>query len=134
MTSSRPYILRALYEWLNDNRLTPYILVNAQLPEVYVPKEHINDGKIVLNIANDAVYDLLIGNRELEFRAKFSGIARHISMPIAAVMAIYAKENGVGMVFGEEPGGDTPPDDSNQPIKTKKETPTHKKSHLKIVK
>lgn len=132
MTSSRPYLIRGLYEWLNDNSLTPYILVDAELPEVYVPREHINDGKIVLNIAPTAVHDLFITNVELEFHASFSGRSRHISMPIAAVLAIYAQENGAGMVFGEEPGGDTPPDNSKHGAKTP--PLTKQKPHLKVVK
>ncbi|MBA2653983.1 MAG: ClpXP protease specificity-enhancing factor [Gammaproteobacteria bacterium] len=131
MTSSRPYLVRALYEWINDNYLTPYILVNTDLPEVYVPKEYINDNQIVLNVAPDAIHQLSITNTELEFHASFSGVSRHIYAPMDAIAAIYAKENGAGMFFGEEPGGDTPPDNSKYEAPKDK---SGKKPFLKIVK
>jgi stringent starvation protein B len=130
MTSSRPYILRALYEWINDNQLTPYVVVNAEMSDVYVPKEYVAKGQIVLNVAPDAVHELQINNVELQFYASFAGISRHISVPIEAVIAIYAQENGEGMVFGDEPGGDTPPDNSRFASKDK----GARKSHLKVVK
>ena len=131
MTSSRPYLIRCLYEWINDNNLTPYIVVNTDMPDVFVPTEHINKDQIVLNIDPDAVYDLHISNTELQFHASFSGVSRHISAPIESVVAIYAQENGAGMVFGDEPGGETPPDDSKYGRKKDKKA---KKFHLKIVK
>lgn len=131
MTSSRPYLIRALYEWINDNKLTPYILVNTNSPNVYVPKEFINDGRIVLNIAPEAIGNLLINNTELEFYASFSGVSRHISAPIEAILGIYARENGEGMFFGNEPGGDTPPDNSKFSINKNQ---TSKKPVLKVVK
>jgi stringent starvation protein B len=130
MTSSRPYLVRALYEWLNDNRLTPYVMINATLPEARVPQEYVKEGKIVLNIAQDAVQDLSVTNAELEFHASFAGQPHFISVPIEAIMAIYSQENGAGWVFGDEPGGDTPPDNSKYPKKGQ----TPKKSHLKVVK
>jgi stringent starvation protein B len=129
-TSSRPYLIRALYEWINDNGLTPYIVVNTQLQNVAVPKKYISDGKIVLNISSDAACDLAISNREMEFYASFSGISYHLVIPIEAVMVIYAQENGLGMVFGDEPGGDSPPDSKY----SKKEKQPAKKRHLKIIK
>jgi stringent starvation protein B len=132
MTSSRPYLIRALYEWiLNDNHLTPYVIINATLPGVHVPKEFINNGKIVFNISPEAVNDLFISNSILEFDASFSGIPRHICAPIIAVQAIYAQENNEGMYFGDEPGGDTPSDDT--PHVPSKKT-AGKKSHLKVIK
>ncbi len=103
MTSSRPYLLRALYEWITDNGLTPYLVINASVPECRIPPEHITDGHIVLNIAYDVVPDLVISNSVVEFTARFSGVKRLIHAPIHAVEAIYAKENGQGMVFAEEP-------------------------------
>lgn len=130
MTSSRPYILRALYEWINDNRLTPYIIINVNKPDVFVPREYINDGRIVFNISPDAIFGLEITNSQLQFDATFSGMSRHISTPIEAIEAIYAQENGQGMFFGDEPGGDSPPDDS----KFTKTPTTVKKPHLKVVK
>lgn len=130
MTSSRPYLLRALFEWINDNRLTPYIIVNADVPDVQVPREYINDGKIVFNIHPEAVFALQVSNSTLSFDASFRGISRHISAPIHAVEAIYAQENGQGMFFGDEPGGELPPDDSKF---SQKKTPA-KRPHLKVVK
>jgi stringent starvation protein B len=130
MTSSRPYLLRALYEWLNDNQVTPYILINATLPDVNVPQEYVSEGKIVLNIAPDAVQDFYVSNTHLDFHATFSGRPRYISVTLEAVLAIYAKENGVGWAFGEEPGGDTPPDNT----KYAKKASAAKKPQLKVVK
>ena len=103
-----------------DNDLTPYIVVNAQLPNVYVPTDYIEDGRIILNISPFATENLEITNQFIEFEASFSGSVEQITAPISAVMAIYAKENGRGMVFNEDDeddgGGDdfppTPPEDS----------------------
>lgn len=132
MTSSRPYLIRALYEWIIDNGQTPYVVVKTNLPEVYVPQEYISDNKIVLNIAKEAVNELFITNTTLEFYATFSGRSRHVSVPIQAVIAIYPKENSAAvMVFGDEPGGDTPPDNTKYSVKKEKSA---KKPSLKIVK
>lgn len=108
MTSSRPYLIRALYEWITDNGLTPHILVNAKLPDVEVPLQHIHEGRIVLNINPSAVQGLRLDNDRIEFSARFGGIAQVVRVPTAAVMAIYARENGQGMAFGEEEGGGEP--------------------------
>ena len=111
MTSSRPYLVRALYEWIIANRLTPYLLVDATAEGVEVPKQYIEDGKIILNISPTAVNDLAISNYVVEFDASFSGQAMHIYAPIKAVLAIYARENGRGMVFNQEEDDEfeTPP-------------------------
>ncbi|HEC18771.1 MAG TPA: ClpXP protease specificity-enhancing factor [Gammaproteobacteria bacterium] len=111
MNSSRPYLLRAIYEWIVDNGMTPYLLVNAEHPHVVVPVEHVNNGKIILNIAPEAVQGLDMANEELSFNARFSGKPMHVSVPIAAALAIYARENGRGMVFNDEEdqGPDEPP-------------------------
>ncbi len=129
MTSSRPYLLRALYEWINDNHLTPYVVVKADVAGCIVPKEYVQEGKIVLNISPDAIMGLLMNNEAIEFKARFGGISRQIYAPIQAVVAIYAKENGRGMVFGEEDGdgGDNPP--PQEPS-----TPKRAKPQLKIIK
>lgn len=103
MTSSKPYLIRALYEWITDNELTPYVLINTQIPDCRVPEEHIVDNRIVLNIAHDVVTDLVMNNHVIEFVARFSGVKRLIHLPIQAVAAIYAKENGQGMAFNQEP-------------------------------
>jgi stringent starvation protein B len=102
MRSNRPYLLRALYEWIIDNQLTPYILINAEMPGVDVPRQYVEDGKIILNIAADAVQNLHISNQAVEFDASFSGKPINVYAPIKAVLAIYARENGRGMVFNEE--------------------------------
>jgi len=102
MTSSRPYLLRALYEWIVANQLTPYILVDATMEGSEVPTQYVEEGKIILNISPNAVNQLSISNQLVEFDASFSGRALHIYAPIKAVMAIYARENGRGMVFNQE--------------------------------
>ena len=108
MTSSRPYLLRAIYDWIVDNGLTPYLLVNANLENVMVPTEYVSDGKIILNVAPAAVNDLEIENDEVHFNARFSGNPMYVSVPMAATMAIYSKENGRGMVFTDD--DDVPPE------------------------
>jgi len=102
MTSTRPYLLRGLYEWMIDNGLTPHLLVDAKADQVEVPQQYIEKDKIILNIAPDAIRDLEIGNEFFSFSARFAGRPEQILAPIKAVMAIYAKENGEGMVFPEE--------------------------------
>lgn len=111
MTSSRPYLLRAIYDWLLDNQMTPYLMVDATKPHVEVPTQFVKDGKIVLNINPQAVFGMAMGNRAVEFKAKFGGVPYHIYVPVSAIKAIYAFENGRGMVFNDEeddhpPSGD----------------------------
>lgn len=122
MTSSRPYLIRALNDWINDNGLTPYILVDVTLPGVEVPRQHIHDGKIVLNIAARAVQDLHLGNDEIAFSARFSGVSMTIRVPVEAVLSIYAMESGEGMVFNDTVKGDEPPPDDTPPDTPKKPT------------
>lgn len=113
MTSTRPYLIRAFYEWIVDNLLTPYILVNAEVDGVIVPQNAIKDGKIIFNISSNAIQALHITNQIVEFDASFSGVAQSIYIPIKAIEAIYAQENGRGMVFNmeeeEEDAGEPPP-------------------------
>jgi stringent starvation protein B len=110
MTPSRPYLIRALYEWILDNGMTPYILVDVESDEVVVPTQYVEDGRIVLNVNPAAVQNLQLGNELVELDARFSGQPMHVSVPVMSVMAIYARENGKGMVFTEEgDGGDEPP-------------------------
>ncbi|MDK8464491.1 ClpXP protease specificity-enhancing factor [Marinobacter sp. SS13-12] len=108
MTSSRPYLVRAFNEWILDNDCTPYIVVDAGVQGVQVPTEHVANGQIVLNISPGAVRGLAIGNGALEFSARFGGVPMQVFIPLQAVMAVYAKENGEGMVFGSEPGSPDP--------------------------
>lgn len=127
MTSTRPYLLRAFYEWIVDNEFTPYVVIRTDLPNVKVPNQYIEDDKIVLNISPYATDKLNISNEAIEFHASFSGLVTEIHAPIASVIAIYANENGRGMVFGEEEddGDDTPPSDDDS---------GKGRPHLKVVK
>lgn len=113
MNSSRPYIMRALYEWIVDNNFTPYVLVDASIADVVVPQQFVKDNQIVLNISPDAVVDLSISNQAVAFNGRFGGVATDVFVPITAVVGIYARENGQGMVFDPEdvvsPPDDTPP-------------------------
>ncbi len=128
MTSSRPYLIRALYEWILENELTPYLLVDAQVQNLRIPTQHVQDGKIVLNISPSAIQSLQVGNESVEFSARFSGKEMSLLIPVHAVLAIYAMENGQGMVFSEEDGGGGGGPDSPAP-KDKADKPK-----LKIVK
>lgn len=97
-TSTRPYLIRALYEWCADNGFTPFIAVSVDAT-VSVPHEYVRDGEIVLNVSMDATSGLLIGNDAIEFKGRFGGVARDIYVPVGRVLAIYARENGQGMAF-----------------------------------
>lgn len=108
-SSSRPYLLRAFFEWIVDNDATPYIVVNAELPGVDVPRDYVENGRIVLNISPSAVRTLSLGNDHVAFNAKFSGLPVDIYIPMRAVTAIYAKENGRGMVFKDDEEEEFPP-------------------------
>ncbi|MGL5240661.1 MAG: ClpXP protease specificity-enhancing factor [Kluyvera ascorbata] len=102
LSPRRPYLLRAFYEWLLDNQLTPHLVVDVMLPGVNVPMEYARDGQIVLNIAPRAVGNLELANDEVRFNARFGGVPRQVSVPLAAVLAIYARENGAGTMFEPE--------------------------------
>jgi len=109
MNSSRPYLLRALYEWILENNCTPYIVVNAYAQDVQVPQDYVKDGQIILNISPVAVHALHMSNDAVEFNGRFAGIPTPVYVPITAVMGIYARENGQGMVFEAEKPAPTPP-------------------------
>jgi len=102
LSPRRPYLLRAFYDWLLDNQLTPHLVVDVTLPGVQVPMEYARDGQIVLNIAPRAVGGLELANDEVRFNARFGGVPRQVSVPLAAVLAIYARENGAGTMFEPE--------------------------------
>ena len=157
MTSHRPYLLRALYEWIADNGMTPHLLVDVTRPHVQVPAHAVKDGRIVLNVAERAVAGLQMTNDVIRFSARFGGVSHAVSVPVSAVLAIYARETGQGMALpddapagnGEEPEieieadeeevsvaplsavpSDPAPDDDHDPP-----TPTPRRSgHLRIVK
>jgi stringent starvation protein B len=109
MNSSRPYLLRALLDWICDNALTPHLLVDATVPAVVVPTQFVQQGKITLNIGPNAVQGLDMGNDAITFSARFAGQPMQVYVPVAAVLAIFARENGQGMMFGQEPGSDSQP-------------------------
>jgi stringent starvation protein B len=115
LPSTRPYLIRALYEWCTDNGFTPYVAVKVDA-SVQVPREHVQGGEIVLNISYDATSSLKLGNEFIEFKARFGGQARDIMVPVHRVMAVYARENGQGMAFPvsdeEAPGLSAVPDPS----------------------
>ncbi len=113
MTPSRPYLIRALYEWIVDNDMTPHLLVDAKYPECVVPIQFVENGKIVLNVGPSAVQGLIMDNDAISFSARFSGTAMQIYAPIGAILAVYARENGRGMVFSEE--GEEPPPNEPEP-------------------
>ncbi|MBE7366306.1 ClpXP protease specificity-enhancing factor [Ramlibacter pallidus] len=111
-TSTRPYLIRALYEWCTDNGFTPYVAVLVD-DSVQVPREYVKNGEIVLNISYDATSSLKLGNDFIEFKARFAGTAREIMVPVNRVIAIYARENGQGMAFPVPVA--TPPEDAGKP-------------------
>ncbi len=103
MTPSKPYLIRAFYEWIVDNGVTPYLLVDAEMENVEVPLQYVNNGQIVLNLSPTAIQGLNMDNEWVSFSARFSGRAMEVFVPIAAVLAIYARENGQGMAFQGNP-------------------------------
>jgi stringent starvation protein B len=128
MTPNRPYLLRALYEWISDNAMTPHILVDADFEGVDVPEQAVQKGKVILNIDRAAVHQLELGNEMVSFNARFSGHRYGVRVPVEAVLAIYSKENGQGMMFAQddEPGPSGGPDDGD--------LPKMKRPHLRVVK
>ncbi|SCN47711.1 Stringent starvation protein B [methanotrophic endosymbiont of Bathymodiolus azoricus (Menez Gwen)] len=124
MTSLKPYLLRSIYEWIIDNNLTPHLLVDASHPHAVLPEDYIDEGKIVLNIRPEAIQSLSLGNTTVEFNTRFNGQSMHIIAPVPAVLAIYAKENGKGMVFDPEEDDNEPPPENKPP----------QRSHLHVVK
>ncbi len=106
MTSSKPYLVRALYQWILDNDTTPYILVSTSDNQVLIPPGIANDGKVVLNLAPAAIQDLEMTNEHVSFSARFNGVAENIYCPISSLLAIYARENGEGMMFPAEESDD----------------------------
>lgn len=147
MTPNRPYLLRAFYEWIVDNNLTPYLVVDATLPGVKVPLQHVQNGQIVLNINPSAVGNLLLGNDAVTFNARFGGSPFALYIPQRAVLAIYARENGAGTMFTAEEDEDELLaeellDDEVEPVVAQTETPEptepddkpKRPSHLRVIK
>ena len=102
MRSSRPYMIRAMHEWIVDSDLTPYALVDVNHANVVIPQEYVEDGKILLNVSPSATQNLNLGNDFVLFQARFNGISMEVSFPVDSVIAIYAKENGRGMMFKDD--------------------------------
>lgn len=146
MTSQRPYLLRAIYEWITDNGMTPHVLVNARMPGVRVPAHTVKDGQVVLNIADRAVGKLQMDNDALRFSARFGGVSQSVIVPLSAVIAIYARETGQGMGLPEEPvetAAETvevseamvpPPSGDNAEQPERNPEPPKRGNHLRIVK
>lgn len=120
MTSSKPYMFRAIYDWIVDNGLTPYILVNASAYGARVPQEYVDGGKIILNVSPRAVDQWRQDHESLFFNARFNGQRREVSIPFRAVLAVYARENGKGMVFDKEEPEPPPASQSANPAKPRK--------------
>ncbi len=127
MTSNRPYLVRAFYEWLVDNGLTPYLLVEVADSSVQVPQQFVEDGRITLNISPSAVRHLELGNEFISFNARFGGKPMDVLFPVESVLGIYAQENGSGMLFPED---ETTGGDDGDP----EETPPRGRPSLKVVK
>jgi len=135
MTSHRPYLLRALYEWIADNGMTAHLLVDATQPGVQVPLSAIKEGKVVLNIAARAVARLELGNDAVSFTARFGGVSQSVRVPMAAVLAIYARETGQGMALPEDVGGSGPDDEPPAPATPDDDgSAAAKRAHLRVVK
>ena len=133
MTSSRPYFIRALYDWIVDNSLTPYLVVLARADGVQVPQQYVNkEGQIVLNVAPRAVLGLELSNTAVSFNARFGGIPTDIYVPCHAVLGIYAKENGQGMMFEAE--STTRPSTPPEPTPTGGGDVAQKRPSLRVVK
>ncbi|MEM5530610.1 ClpXP protease specificity-enhancing factor [Gammaproteobacteria bacterium AS21] len=127
MNPSRSYLLRGLYEWLVDNQCTPHIVVDTTFKGVIVPEQFVSDGQIVLNINETAVQNLSLSEHSVSFNARFGGVPMNVFVPMVAVIAIYAKESGMGMGFGMEPGVeffDSPDNDPTDPAPVKSKRPT----------
>ncbi len=126
--SKRPYLVRAMHEWMGDNGHTPYIVVDTSVDGVAVPEEHVKDGKIILNISHSAAHNLKLQNTAVSFRARFGGVPFDVWVPTAAVLGIYAKETGQGMIFSHGANQPEPPDPVDDTESTRS------RAHLKVVK
>ena len=132
MTSNRPYLLRALYQWIGDNSMTPHLLVDATREGVQVPASTVKEGRVVLNIAARAVANLDLGNRDVRFKARFGGVSQSVVVPMSAILAIYAQETGQGMMLPED-GGTMPADERDSSPEPPDDGPK-RGGHLRVVK
>ncbi len=135
MASLKPYLIRAVYEWCVDQDLTPYLLVNAKARDVLVPRQSVQeDGRIVLNLRPQAVHNLLMGDERIEFNARFGGVPMQVRVPLPSVLAIYARENGQGMVFDGNEEDEPSPPTSSSPSESSEVKPQKSRPVLKVVK
>jgi stringent starvation protein B len=126
----RPYLLRAMHEWITESGNTPHVIVDAGHSRAEVPRAYVKEGKIVLNLSEGATQRLRLGNQDIEFDARFAGVIHHVRFPVSAVLGIYARETGEGMVFTEQ---DLGPEPSTQPTAADDGGPP-RRPHLKVVK
>ncbi len=139
MKARRPYLLRALHEWISDSNCTPHIVVDASMAGVEVPRQYVKDGKIVLNVSWSATGQLSLGNDFVSFSARFGGVNTAVRVPIQAVLAIYARETGQGTIFSEDdaeppPSEPSPPSDA-PPEPPKPSSPSdERRARFKVVK
>ena len=133
MSSSRPYMMRALYEWILENDCTPYVLANAMADDVQVPQQYVKNGQIVLNVSPTAVRELQLANDAMSFNGRFGGVPVDVYVPMSAVLGIYARENGQGMMIDMD---DSEPDPDPVSDSTLRESKSEKPSRpsLKVVK
>jgi stringent starvation protein B len=129
LRSQRPYLLRAMHEWIVDSAQTPHVIVDANVPGVAVPAAFVQDGKIVLNLGMEAANGLTLGNESVDFRGRFGGTVHEVHVPVGAILCIYARETGQGMVFGEPEPPAAPP-----PPPAPAEPPKRGKPALKVLK
>ncbi len=129
VTSKRPYLIRAMHEWMSDNGHTPHLVVDAMADGVIVPTEHIKDGRIVLNVSYNAAHTLQLDNALVSFRARFGGKPFDVRVPVPSVLGIYARETGQGMVFSDGSDQDDP-----DPVDDNGGSDTARTPHLKVVK
>ncbi|WP_312970413.1 ClpXP protease specificity-enhancing factor [Acinetobacter gerneri] len=127
LTPSRPYLARAIYEWICDNNLTPYLLVDATVPYTDVPQQFVNDGQIVLNIVPHAVHKLNMSNEAVTFSARFGGVSQDIYVPIQAILGLYARENGQGLFFDPDEYANVKVDENTLESNTTEDPETPKK-------
>ena len=129
----RPYLLRAMHQWITDCGNTPHVIVDAGREGTEVPRAYVKEGKIVLNLSEGATQRLRLGNEHVEFDARFAGIVHHVRFPVSAVMGIYARETGEGMMFAEQDTGpETPPPSGTPPAEEGSGAP--KRPQLRVVK
>ena len=135
MKARRPYLLRAIHEWISDSLCTPHVVVDANAAGVEVPRQFVKDGKIVLNLSWSATANLRLGNDEISFSGRFGGASMSVPVPLLAVLAIYARETGQGMIFGEDdaPASAAPPD-GDEPPPTPPPAGGNKRAKLKVIK